>query len=962
MSYNKKILSAIDRDLRDQYRSKRYSKSLSATNSVFAPNHLFSKPSPRRIYNPNAQFFETGGSTGPCPEGLTYDPETRKCIPYKAYEQKYNVSEEIISNVNDDYRENLKWFKDYYNSPRYKEMVRGSVEASGGPGNVDESTQNIITSRDAQLWSQEPVVVTSKDGYIKHHGNDEVPLGSSHRATGRINIIAHPEHFDKGFREGTLTHEISHSSDRPFYHSDYWKNGYWADNSDDSRQIPQSDIDYIESKKPKYIGSSREYWNNKQFWDWLRENDIDAYREYQQHFMDWTDYVSDPTETRARLNDLRKLAQDQGIYDPFTEKIDEDAFRKLKGQLDSDKQGRVKGLKELQDAFSDEEIKWMLNNISKNEETSDVLDMQYAQDGGGVSPIEGDLISKIIMERNRGVDFVDRAFALGENPGTPLFNVPDDEQFGQTMSHKMAYGTDDSGQTYMFPTVLNPNDEAIAVPNQYADYISREGYKNATGMNNNDNFLDLELTDEEIQKYVDGGYIVEDLPKAQRGGGVKALINYGKKVKDATKIIKTAVPKKPLIKTTVNSGSDLLQGLSHGVKDLITTDRNFTEVFPITNSQKKGADLLAESALEEGVKFVDDWFYTFDPNFGKVLRPEISDKILDIYELGDPRNRSSRFFYEQFRPEGGGKFNLGTIWDDYDHRAVTPLDNTPIYGVNTFGINQNNPFVFTRNMLRGNTRNILADPSLSDAQKIKLINSRVTRNTLGTNYAHMPDVRLSVTDYKRGPYRFDPKHVYETVIHEGTHTGQLLGTPNLGFGKIITKWDPDKGYYYANENTPIGRFYKSIMPDKDWTGSPNELHAELMVARSRLYDGWKNNTQVKNAFKTDFNTGRTLSIPERDEKIREWAFNELRNPTNQTLDDLISYGDLNRFFKKGVPREKKYDALRYLPGLAIPFALPSLTDDSKPKLQYGGALELGDEVTEDMVEELRRQGYTLEEI
>lgn len=191
---------------------------------------------------------------------------------------------------------------------------------------------------------------------------------------------------------------------------------------------------------------------------------------------------------------------------------------------------------------------------------------KYYQDGG-VSPIEGDLISKVLMNRNRGVDFVDRAYALGDNPGTPLFNVPDDEEFGNRMSHKMAWGTDNQGQTWMFPTVLNPNDEAIKVPNQYADYISSEGYKNATGMNyqdggeygmplgagvsqnfigNRDEFnvggipelplrdnrvnydayvnrfepkdayedggyIETELTDDEIQAYKDGGYIVEDI-------------------------------------------------------------------------------------------------------------------------------------------------------------------------------------------------------------------------------------------------------------------------------------------------------------------------------------------------------------------------------------------------------------------------------------------------------------------
>jgi hypothetical protein len=64
-----------------------------------------------------------------------------------------------------------------------------------------------------------------------------------------------------------------------------------------------------------------------------------------------------------------------------------------------------------------------------------------------------------------------------------MFNLPDDEQFGQNMSHKMAWGEDDNGQAWMYPTIMNPNNEAIQVPNQYADYISSEGYKNATGMN-----------------------------------------------------------------------------------------------------------------------------------------------------------------------------------------------------------------------------------------------------------------------------------------------------------------------------------------------------------------------------------------------------------------------------------------------------------------------------------------------
>ena len=100
--------------------------------------------------------------------------------------------------------------------------------------------------------------------------------------------------------------------------------------------------------------------------------------------------------------------------------------------------------------------------------------------GGTVNTLEGDLISKVIMNRNRDKNFVNRAYALGQNPG--MFSVQDPNEFGKTMSHKMAYGEDDNGQAYMYPTIMNPNNEAIKVPNQYADYISSDGYKKETNM------------------------------------------------------------------------------------------------------------------------------------------------------------------------------------------------------------------------------------------------------------------------------------------------------------------------------------------------------------------------------------------------------------------------------------------------------------------------------------------------
>ena len=62
-SVNNRVLRDLDRDLKDPRRSRRFSKSLLATNQLFAPNYLFNKPSSRRIYNPNAKYFRNGGFT-----------------------------------------------------------------------------------------------------------------------------------------------------------------------------------------------------------------------------------------------------------------------------------------------------------------------------------------------------------------------------------------------------------------------------------------------------------------------------------------------------------------------------------------------------------------------------------------------------------------------------------------------------------------------------------------------------------------------------------------------------------------------------------------------------------------------------------------------------------------------------------------------------------------------------------
>ena len=110
MSYNKRILSEIDRELKDRYRSKRYSKSLSATNSLFTVNDLFAKPSRGRVYNPNAQYFQGGGpinTSGPRAEEAPVDEDAMNAmmkarLAYE-YEKGNPAAKRMVAPVDNPY-------------------------------------------------------------------------------------------------------------------------------------------------------------------------------------------------------------------------------------------------------------------------------------------------------------------------------------------------------------------------------------------------------------------------------------------------------------------------------------------------------------------------------------------------------------------------------------------------------------------------------------------------------------------------------------------------------------------------------------------------------------------------------------------------------------------------------------------------------------------------------------------
>jgi hypothetical protein len=63
--------------------SKKFSRSLEATNKLFTENYLFAKPKSRKrkVFDPNAADYQEGGEAG-CPPGYAYNPVTGECIEW----------------------------------------------------------------------------------------------------------------------------------------------------------------------------------------------------------------------------------------------------------------------------------------------------------------------------------------------------------------------------------------------------------------------------------------------------------------------------------------------------------------------------------------------------------------------------------------------------------------------------------------------------------------------------------------------------------------------------------------------------------------------------------------------------------------------------------------------------------------------------------------------------------------
>jgi len=243
----------------------------------------------------------------------------------------------------------LKGTKEFYtsfmNSPRYQQMLQGKTFNPYGTfrgvssdyirdarlRNLQGSKDNIYTFGNPKDWKT-------------YTGNADDVLGFSKSANGAIYLNPRfynkpqPETFeDSELRRETLSHEFSHSIDRPLPYTGV-------------RLIPDEDIYEIQDR---VLANQREFLkkkgNKRSTWE----------------------YLTEPTEIRARINSVRERLWKNGV-DIGNKQITAEDIKDI----------NTENLKDLRDVLKEEDIIWMLNNISKTESPQKE---KYAQSGAYIS-------------------------------------------------------------------------------------------------------------------------------------------------------------------------------------------------------------------------------------------------------------------------------------------------------------------------------------------------------------------------------------------------------------------------------------------------------------------------------------------------------------------------------------------------------------------------------------------------
>jgi hypothetical protein len=366
--------------------------------------------------------------------------------------EQENAYQKALINEPNYFNEAKQFVTDWHNSPMYTKMVLDSY--NGQKGNADYLTK--LRKKNLETLPN----LTIKRNQDEAEGGK---LSASNTAAWSMSDTGQIETFPAGFEYGPslYTHEILHSSDRPrelykWDHPAYNVSGApsWMTYDDPrfpnegskwfDRLMPYSDQMYITTHRGRNYKDNQDYKNKlaegyfegkdipssldeavqmePEYWKefassisekdkiqtdnnlkkWKEEAIQSRKKEYPGEWKEFGHgYVSDPTEVRARLGEIRMLGKKEGIYDPFTEELTPEKFQEyINKQRDENNWQPMKPIEELRQEFTDEEILWMLNHISQNTPNeNEESQISYGKFGGSMKYELGEEVDEATMKK-----------------------------------------------------------------------------------------------------------------------------------------------------------------------------------------------------------------------------------------------------------------------------------------------------------------------------------------------------------------------------------------------------------------------------------------------------------------------------------------------------------------------------------------------------------------------------------
>lgn len=313
--------------------------------------------------------YAEGGE--PCPDGYIKNQDGN-CISQEEYNEQ--LAQQQVDEAKD-------FTSKYFESPMYNQML----QASAG-----DDYQRIKEGRDKNLKNIPDVNYQNKTLVKPWFANAKsAAIGYSNAANGQITLGQ-----DGLTNKGVAVHEFSHSTETPFNFFDK------IFSPQTKRLIPESDKELIEGMANKDFHKTPYFQENR---NRIMNFGPEGFHEEKKAYDDfYKNYVGLPTETRARLMEIRKAASDayqkdpNAMYDPFNQKVTPETYQKLlkydyEPAKDDNRKWEKKfttPLEELKSIYTDEEIMKLLNTVAKNESQNDDTSRTQSARFGGQSNFE----------------------------------------------------------------------------------------------------------------------------------------------------------------------------------------------------------------------------------------------------------------------------------------------------------------------------------------------------------------------------------------------------------------------------------------------------------------------------------------------------------------------------------------------------------------------------------------------